>query len=95
MTRGRPKGGGPYRVDLAPAAARQLRRLPPGDAARLRAPILALALEPRPPGATRLVDTDWWRLRFGDLRVVYAIDDAHRLVIVLRVARRDESTYRH
>ena len=94
MSRGRPKPGGPYRVELAPAAERQLRRLPPGDAARLRGPILALALDPRPAGATPLVDSDWWRLRVGDLRVVYGIDDAHRLVIVLRVARRNESTYR-
>jgi mRNA interferase RelE/StbE len=83
-----------YRVDLAPAADRQLRRLPPGDAARLRGPILALGLAPRPPGATRLVDSDWWRLRVGDVRVVYAIDDEQRLVIVLRVARRNERTYR-
>jgi mRNA-degrading endonuclease RelE of RelBE toxin-antitoxin system len=42
----------------------------------------------------RLVASDWWRLRVGDLRVVYAIDDEHRLVIVFRVARRDERTYR-
>ena len=94
MTRGRPKRRRPYQVGLSPAAARQLRKLPPGDAARLRGPILALAVEPRPPGATPLVDSDWWRLRVGDLRIVYAIDDAKRLVIVLRVARRDESTYR-
>ena len=86
--------GLPYRVDISPAAARQLRRLPPGDAARLRGPILALGLELRPPGATRLVDSDWWRLRVGDLRLVYAIDDARRLVIILRAARRNESTYR-
>jgi mRNA interferase RelE/StbE len=84
----------PYRVDIAPAAGRQLGRLPPGLAARLRAPILALGLEPRPPGATRLVGSDWWRLRVGDLRVVYAIEDEQRLVIILRVARRNESTYR-
>ena len=83
-----------YRVDLAPAAARQLRRLPPGDAARLRGPILALGLAPRPPGVTRLTGTEFWRLRVGHLRVVYVIDDDERLVIVLRVARRDESTYR-
>ena len=86
---------GSYRVDIAPAAARQLRRLPRGDAARLRGPILALALEPRPPGASRPTDSPWWRLRTGDLRVVlYAIDDGARLVIVLKVARRDERTYR-
>jgi mRNA interferase RelE/StbE len=85
---------GSYRVDLAPAAQRQLRRFPPGDAARLRGPILALGFEPRPPGAGRLSGSDLWRLRVGSLRVVYAIDDDARLVIVARVARRAESTYR-
>ena len=83
-----------YRVELSPAAQRQLKRLPPGDAAKLRAPILALAIEPRPPGATKLVGIGFWRLRVGNLRVIYAIDDATFLVIVLRVARRAESTYR-
>jgi len=42
----------------------------------------------------KLADTDFWRLRVGDLRVIYVIDDAARLVIVLKVARRSESTYR-
>lgn len=83
-----------YRVEIAPAAGRQLRRLPPGDAARLRGPILALAFDPRPPGVAKLIDTDFWRLRSGDLRVIYLIEDAERLVVILRVARRSESTYR-
>ena len=83
-----------YRVELAPAAMRQLRTLPPGEAARLRAPILALGIEPRPAGCARLHRSELWRLRVGDLRVVYAIDDAAALVVVLRVARRAESTYR-
>ena len=85
---------GGRRVELAPAAQRQLRRLPPGDAARLRGPILALAIDPRPPGATKLAGTDFWRLRVGDLRIVYHIEDDDRLVIALRVARRSESTFR-
>jgi mRNA interferase RelE/StbE len=85
---------GARRVELAPAAQRQLRRLPPGDAARLRGPILALAIDPRPSGSTKLTGTDFWRLRVGDLRVVYVIEDDERLIVVLRVARRSESTYR-
>ena len=83
-----------YRVELAPAAQRQLRRLPPGASASLRGPILALAIDPRPPGSTKLTGSDLWRIRIGDLRMIYAIHDAARLVIVLRVARRSESTYR-
>ncbi len=84
----------PFRVELAPAAQRQLRRLPPGVAAALRGPILALALDPRPIGATKLVGSSFWRIRVGDLRVIYAIEERARLVVVLRVARRAESTYR-
>jgi len=83
-----------YRVDLSPAAQRQLRRLPPGVAARLRGPILALAVEPRPSGVAKLAGTDFWGMRVGDLRVVYLIDDDTQLVVILRVARRSESTYR-
>lgn len=83
-----------YRVDLAPAAQRQLRRLPPGTTAGLRGPILALGIEPRPGGAAKLADTAVWRLRIGEVRVIYAVDDAPALVVVLLVARRSESTYR-
>jgi mRNA interferase RelE/StbE len=86
--------GGRYRVEISPAAQRHLRRLPPGDAARLRAPILALAIEPRPPGAAKLAGTDFWRLRAGDLRIIYLVEDASKLVVILKVARRSESTYR-
>jgi mRNA interferase RelE/StbE len=85
---------GGRRVEIASAAQRQLRRLPPGDAARLRGPILALGIEPRPPGAAKLVGTEFWGVRVGDLRIVYAIDDSEDLVVVLKVARRSESTYR-
>ena len=85
---------GRHRVDISPAAQRQLRRLPPGEAARLRGPILAFAIEPRPPGVVKLAGTDYWRLRVADLRIIYLVDDVARLVVVLKVARRSESTYR-
>jgi mRNA interferase RelE/StbE len=84
----------PWRVELAPAATRQLRKLPPDAVARLRGPILAFARDPRPPGAVVLAGSSFWRLRVGDLRVVYVVDNAARTVVVLRVARRNESTYR-
>jgi mRNA interferase RelE/StbE len=84
----------PYRVNLAPAAVRQLRKLPPGDAGRLREPILQLGLDPRPRGATGIADTDFLRIRVGEWRVIYLVDDEAREVVVLRIARRSESTYR-
>ena len=84
----------PGRVELAPAAQRQLRRLPPGDAAALRGPILALAIDPRPPGAAKVAGSEFWRIRVGLLRVIYSSDEEARLVIVVKIARRSESTYR-
>lgn len=84
----------PWRVDLAPAAVRQLRKLPPDATARVRGPILALARDPRPPGAVALAGSPFWRVRVGDVRIVYGIDEAEHTIVVLRVARRNESTYR-
>jgi mRNA interferase RelE/StbE len=82
------------RVLIAPAAQRQLRRLPPGDAARLRGPILALGIDAHPPGTGKLGGTDFWRLRVGAIRIVYVVENDGS-VVVLRVARRSERTYRH
>jgi mRNA interferase RelE/StbE len=86
--------GGPLRVEVAPTAERQLRRLPPGDAARLRVPILDLWAKPYPSGSTKLAGTDFWRIRIGSLRLVYLVDVPGRRVVILRVARRSESTFR-
>jgi mRNA interferase RelE/StbE len=81
------------RVVLGPAAQREIRRLPPGDAARLRGPILALGIDRRPPGSRKLSGTEFWRLRVGELRIVYMVE-GDGTVVVLRAARRSESTYR-
>jgi mRNA interferase RelE/StbE len=62
-----------WRVELAPAAQRQLRKLPADATARARGPILALGFDPRPPGANPLAASAFWRLRVSDLRIVYAV----------------------
>ncbi len=83
-----------YDVECSPTAVRELRRLPPGEAARTRGPVLALGLEPRPYGAMRVRGTEFWRIRVGQLRIVYVVDEVQHRVVVVRVARRSESTYR-
>ena len=84
----------PWRVELAPAAQRHLRKLPPDATARARGPMLALARAPLPSGSIALTGSPFWRLRVGDLRIVYWIDDGARIVVIVRVTRRNESTYR-
>lgn len=84
----------PYEVRFTPAAARELRRLRADDAARLRRPTLGLAFDPRPAAARPIVGSPYLRLRVGDLRIVYLVSPDDRVVVIERVARRSESTYR-
>ncbi|MEA2298870.1 MAG: mRNA interferase RelE/StbE [Solirubrobacteraceae bacterium] len=81
-----------YRISLSPAAARQLRKFDPQVRRRIQGVLELLADEPRPPAATRLVGgAGEWRVRTGDYRIIYEIDDRELLVLVLRVGHRRES----
>lgn len=78
-----------YRIELAPAAARQLRKLDPTARRRVQAAIELLVEEPRPRGANKLVGGGGeWRVRTGDYRIVYEIHDGRLLVLVIAVAHR-------
>lgn len=58
---------------------------------RVDAKILALADDPRPPGCGKLAGyANQWRIRIGDYRVIYTIDDAQRHIHIVRVAHRRE-----
>lgn len=87
-----------WRVELTPAAIRQLRRARRQDVLALRGVILALADEQRPSGVRKLSGTDLWRVRVRidgvPWRIVYQLRAGERLVVVTRVTRRDEATYR-
>ena len=84
----------PYEVQFAPAAAKELRKLRADDAATLRRSILGLAFDPRPTGVRGVAGTRYLRLRVGDLRVNYLVMDDRRRVVITRIAKRSEGTYR-
>ncbi len=80
-----------YRITLAPAAERQLRKFDPPVRRRLQAALELLADNPRPPAATQLVGgSGEWRVRTGDYRIVYDIEDDRLVILVLRMAHRRE-----
>lgn len=80
-----------HSVTLSPMAARQLRKLDAQARRRIQAALDLLAEQPRPPSATRLVGgAGEWRVRTGDHRIVYAIEDDHLLILVLRLGHRRE-----
>ena len=85
---------GEYRVALVRSARRELESLPRATADRILAALERLTADPRPPGSRKLHGAaDLWRLRVGDYRVVYVINDAQKLVDV-RVVRHRKDAYR-
>jgi mRNA interferase RelE/StbE len=75
-----------YRVEFSRRAERQFKALSREIQLRLTARIDALAVEPRPPGTEKLSGPDdLYRVRVGDFRVVYAVQDAILLILVVRV----------
>lgn len=78
-----------YRVDIAPTALRQLRKLDPAARRRVQAAIELLSQEPRPSGAKKLVGGKGeWRVRTGQYRIVYEVHDQVLVVLVVAVGHR-------
>ena len=78
-----------YRIGFTRAAERVLASLPKSDLRRVDTAILRLALDPRPPGSKKLKGTEeLYRIRVGNYRVVYQIDDEHLVILVVIVGNR-------
>jgi mRNA interferase RelE/StbE len=80
-----------YRVDVQRSAERDLERLSTVVFDRISDRLAALAQDPRPPGLEKLVGLDAYRVRVGDYRIVYEVDDRSRIVLVTRVRHRREA----
>ena len=84
-----------YQVRLRRTAQRQLDKLTGQEYQVIAEAISALEGEPRPKRVKKLSGSGLWRVRGGSFRRVgYAINDEEHVVIVVRVARRGEDTYR-
>lgn len=77
-----------YRIELRPAAVRALRKLDAPVARRLQAAIALLAEDPRPPASRPLRGRPAWRVRVGDCRVIYTIEDDVLLIVVVTLGQR-------
>ena len=81
-----------YRITFARTARRELQRLTPAIAGRILAKIEALGDDPRPSGTRKLKGrASLWRLRVGDYRVVYDINDGESLVDIVIIRHRNEA----
>ena len=81
---------GSYRLLLKKSAERELRKIPKTDLQRITERIKELAALPRPSGSEKLAGQDSYRIRQGDYRIVYTVDDDHRLIEIIKIGHRRE-----
>lgn len=79
-----------YRIELRPAALRSLRKMDPQVRDRIRGVIALLATDPRPPASRQLKGRPGRRVRVGNYRILYTIDDDVLLIVVVTVGHRRE-----
>ena len=79
-----------YRIELRPAAVRALKNVDHQHRDRIRAAIALLGQDPRPPGAKALRGRPGFRVRIGDYRVIYTIQDDVLLVVVVALGHRSD-----
>lgn len=80
-----------YTITFAASARKEFRDLASELALRIHPRIGQLATNPRPPGCRKLKNAvNMWRIRVGNYRVVYSIDDRNKIVDIIRIRHRSE-----
>jgi mRNA interferase RelE/StbE len=79
-----------YKLLIKPSAAKELEAIPKKERLRIVARIRRLATEPRPIGSEKLSGNDKLRIRQGNYRVVFGVDDTAHEVIIVKIGHRRE-----
>jgi len=82
-----------YSISILRQAQKVLARLPQNSYERVRDAIFSLKQNPRPYGCLKLTEREGWRIRIGDYRVIYDIDDDNKIITILDIGSR-QNIYR-
>lgn len=77
-----------YKIVIKPSAVKELKKLPKKDVQRITAKIQTLANEPRPRGCEKLSVQEKFRVRQGNYRIVYFVDDDDLTVQIFKIGHR-------
>jgi mRNA interferase RelE/StbE len=79
-----------YKITILHSCRKYLEKLQSHEFHLVSRSILELEQEPRPRGAAKLQDSNYWRIRKGDYRIIYLIDDQNKRITVTRIGHRRE-----
>ena len=77
-----------YSIGILRRAQKELAQLPKQEYERIKAAIKNLSQDPRPTGCKKLSGREGWRIRVGNYRVIYEIDDPQQRLTILHVGHR-------
>jgi len=80
-----------YSVEISTSAQRQFKKFSKSLQDRVLPRLFELEAHPRPFGTKKLADSDFYRIRIGDYRIIYSIDDVKRSVRILDMAHRRDA----
>jgi len=79
-----------YRLLIKPSAVKELEALPLKDRRRVVARLRGLSGQPRPPGCEKLTGHDLYRVRQGNYRILYEVQDHDLTVAIIKIGHRRE-----
>ena len=81
-----------YVITINPSALKELSKLPKATVKKAEKAINSLADNPRPLGVKKLKDSieDLYRIRIGDYRIIYSIEDEIKIIDILRIGHRKD-----
>ena len=79
-----------YRIFILRRAQKELSNITGEDYLRIKEAILSLSNNPRPKGCSKLTGRDGWRIRIGNYRVIYEINDREKSLTILHIGHRKD-----
>lgn len=79
-----------YKIQIKPSAFKELKKIPKKDLQKITKKILSLSVNPRPAGCEKLSGQEKYRLRQGNYRIVYSIEDDMLIVTIVKIGHRKE-----
>lgn len=79
-----------YSIKIKKSAEKEIIKVPQPDRSRVAKKIMRLHADPRPIGCEKLKGENNYRIRQGDYRIVYEIEDNRKIVHIIKVGRRSE-----
>ncbi len=80
----------PYKIVFKKSVAKDLKKIPKKDISKILKVIRSLATDPRPHGVKKLSGQERYRMRQGNYRILYSIEDAQLIITVVKVGDRRE-----